>query len=101
MAAYHRSRGMVAFHGGPLDLLVWRSMLDSGRAFRVRHPPLWQLGLREEFLVLGSACGERARRSSLTQHRFLLVSRKGFMDSPRRLCGMGTSGAARDVLQPP
>ena len=35
------------------------------------------------------------------RHRLLLESWKGFMDSQWSLCGLGASGAARDVLQPP
>ena len=54
-----------------------------------------------ELLVLGPACGERARRSPPPRRGLLLVSRKGFMDSHWNLCGMGASGTARDVLQLP
>ena len=92
---------LVAFHRGPLDRLVRGPDLDSGRTLRLRHPPLRQLGLRAELLVLGPACGERARRSPPPRRGLLLVSRKGFLDSHRNLCGMGASGAARDVLQLP
>ena len=37
----------------------------------------------------------------LPRHRLLLESWKGFMDSPWSLCGLGASGASRNVLQPP
>ena len=101
LAACQGSRGMVAVHRRPLDRLVRRSDLDSGRTLRLRHPPLRQLGLRGELLVLGPACGERARRAPPPRRGLLLVSRKGFMDSLRDLCGMGASRTARDVLQLP
>ena len=62
---------MVALYRGPLDRLVRGPDLDSGRTLRLRHPPLRQLGLRAELLVLGPASGERARRPPLPRHRFL------------------------------
>ena len=87
-------RRLVAFHRGPLDRLVRRPDLDTGRTLRLRHPPLRQLGLCTELLVLGPACGERARRSPPPRRGLLLVSRKGFMDLHRTLRGMGAPGTA-------
>jgi len=45
--------GWSPFTVGRWDRLVWRPMLDSGGTLRVRHPPLRQLGLREEIRGTG------------------------------------------------
>ena len=49
-----KSNRLVAFHRGPLDRLVRGPDLDSRqKTLRLRHPPLRQLGLCTELLVLG------------------------------------------------
>ena len=65
-----------------------------GGAFRLCHPPLRQLDIRRTLLVLVSAGGRRARWPSAPQHRILLVSGKGCLDSQRDLRRLGAAGTA-------
>jgi hypothetical protein len=71
---------------------------DSGGAVRLRDPPLRQLDLCQESLVLGPARRDRPRRPTPSRRQLPLVSRKGLLDTYRSLCGLGPSVTSGDVL---
>ncbi len=75
--------------------------MDPRRTVRICDPPLRQLDLRKEQLVLGPARSRLYDRPSFHQYRVLLESWKGFMDPQRKVCRLGAPGAKRAVLLPP